>query len=79
MTMTRTEAMQKIADAAEGQSLIGFGEKLKEMFGAENHSFVSEPMCMHHVKSPDGGEDITIINKKYVSGPDHLVGEIAIG
>lgn len=79
MPMSRDEAMKKIAEAAEGQTLIGFGSKLKEMFGEENCSFISEPLCLHRVKSPDGGDDITVISKALVSDPDYVVGDIAIG
>jgi hypothetical protein len=79
MTMTRKEAMQKVADAAVGENLIGFGPKLKGIFGETSVSFVFEPAPMHVIKSPDGGEDIVVINAKYAEGPDHLVGEIAIG
>lgn len=79
MPMTRDEAMEKIAEAAEGETLIGLGPKLKEIFGDKNVNFITDPVPMHTVKSPDGGKLITVINAKYVEGPDHLVGEIAIG
>lgn len=81
MTMTRTEAMQKIADAAEGQTLIGFGETLKALFGKQNHRFnEGADFPAHHVvKSPDGGEDILVVHKDYADGPEHIVGDMAIG
>lgn len=81
MSMTRTEAMQKIADAAEGETLIGFGMKLKTLFGEKNHRF-NEGMGFptHHVvKSPDGGKDIIVVGKQHAEGPDHVVGNMAIG
>ena len=79
MTMTRKEAMQKIADAAEGQNLIGFGETLKEMFGPRNHSFHLQPYPMHVVTVSDSEDSITVMNKLYVEGAEHVVGEMAIG
>lgn len=81
MSMSRTEAMQKIAEAAKGESLIGFGEKLKAIFGEKNHRFnEGAGFPTHHVvKSPDGGEDIMVVNVKYADGPDHVVGDMAIG
>lgn len=81
MSMTRTEAMKKIAEAAEGESLIGFGAKLKAIFGEKSHRFnEGAGFPAHHVvKSPDGGKDIMVVNVKYVDGPEHVVGDMAIG
>lgn len=79
MSQTRDDAMKQIAEAAEGQTLIGFGEKLKAMFGEKNCSFSMDPVPVHTIKSPDGGKPIMVVNVKYADGPTHVVGEMAIG
>lgn len=79
MAMSRNDAMKKIAELAEGQSLIGLGDKLKPVFGDKNCSFQTEPVPHHTIKSPDGGKDIMVVNAQYADGPDHVVGDMAIG
>lgn len=78
-TMTREQAIEKIADACEGIGLMSLRDKLNPIFGNKAVDFQFEPVAYFTVKSPDGGKQIIITNVSNADGPDRVVGQIAIG
>lgn len=58
--------------------LLRLGKFLKPMFGVKNVSFSDIPEAHFKIKLPNN-KKLIIINKKYATGPEMIVGEIAIG
>lgn len=62
---------------ANGNALFGMDDALKKLAGKKNVSYSDVQFPVYQLKIR--GKKYAIVNKKYVDGPDKVVGDIAIG
>ena len=70
--------LAKIGEIAKNTDLMGMRSELEKIFKKKEIDF-SFTGAAHYSIKPKGGKGIMIVNKKYVSGADLIVGDIAIG
>jgi membrane-associated HD superfamily phosphohydrolase len=69
--------MDKIKGAVEAaNSFMGVGAELKKL--GMKYTFATEPLPIYIIQ-PTPNNRVAIVNKKYVSKPDFVVGDIAVG
>ena len=69
--------MDKIKSAVEAaSSFMGVGSELKKM--GMKYTFATEPLAIYIVQ-PTPNNKVAIVNKRYASKPDFVVGDIAVG
>ena len=69
--------MDKIKSAVEAaSSFMGVGSELKKL--GMKYTFATEPLAIYIVQ-PTPNNKVAIVNKRYVSKPDFVVGDIAVG
>ena len=69
--------MDKIKAAVEAaSSFMGVGSELKKL--GMKYTFATEPLAIHIVQ-PTPNNKVAIVNKRYASKPDFVVGDIAVG
>ena len=69
--------MDKIKGAVEAaKSFMNVGAELKKL--GMKYTFATEPLAIYIIQ-PTPNNKVAIVNKKYVSKPDFVVGDIAVG
>jgi hypothetical protein len=69
--------MDKIKSAVEAaSSFMGVGSELKKL--GMKYTFATEPLAIYIVQ-PTPNNKVAIVNKRYASKPDFVVGDIAVG
>jgi hypothetical protein len=69
--------MDKIKGAVEAaKSFMSVGAELKKL--GMKYTFATEPLAIYIIQ-PTPNNKVAIVNKKYVSKPDFVVGDIAVG
>ena len=69
--------MDKIKGAVEAaNSFMGVGSELKKL--GMKYTFATEPLPIYIIQ-PTPNNKVAIVNKKYVTKPDFVVGDIAVG
>ena len=69
--------MEKIKSAVEAaSSFMGVGSELKKL--GMKYTFATEPLAIYIVQ-PTPNNKVAIVNKRYASKPDFVVGDIAVG
>jgi hypothetical protein len=69
--------MDKIKGAVEAaKSFMNVGSELKKL--GMKYTFATEPLAIYIIQ-PTPNNKVAIVNKKYVSKPDFVVGDIAVG
>ncbi len=69
--------MDKIKGAVEAaKSFMNVGSELKKL--GMKYTFATEPLPIYIIQ-PTPNNKVAIVNKKYVSKPDFVVGDIAVG
>ena len=69
--------MDSIKSAVEAaSSFMGVGAELKKL--GIRYTFATEPLAIYIVQ-PTPNNKVAIINKRYASNPDFVVGDIAVG
>jgi hypothetical protein len=69
--------MDKIKAAVEAaSSFMGVGSELKKL--GMKYTFATEPLAIYIVQ-PTPNNKVAIVNKRYASKPDFVVGDIAVG
>jgi hypothetical protein len=69
--------MDKIKGAVEAaNSFMGVGAELKKL--GMKYTFATEPLAIYIIQ-PTPNNKVAIVNKRYASKPDFVVGDIAVG
>jgi hypothetical protein len=69
--------MDKIKGAVEAaKSLMGVGAELKKL--GMKYTFATEPLPIYIIQ-PTPNNKVAVVNKKYATKPDFVVGDIAVG
>ena len=72
-----TKEMDSIKSAVEAaSSFMGVGAELKKL--GIRYTFATEPLAIYIVQ-PTPNNKVAIINKRYATNPDFVVGDIAVG
>lgn len=72
-----SKEMDSIKSAVEAaSSFMGVGAELKKL--GIKYTFATEPLAIYIVQ-PTPNNKVAIINKRYASNPDFVVGDIAVG
>ena len=72
-----SKEMDSIKSAVEAaSSFMGVGAELKKL--GIRYTFATEPLAIYIVQ-PTPNNKVAIINKRYASNPDFVVGDIAVG
>jgi hypothetical protein len=72
-----SKEMDSIKSAVEAaSSFMGVGAELKK--AGLRYTFATEPLAIYIVQ-PTANNKVAIINKRYASNPDFVVGDIAVG
>jgi hypothetical protein len=72
-----SKEMDSIKSAVEAaSSFMGVGAELKKL--GVKYTFATEPLAIYIVQ-PTPNNKVAIINKRYATNPDFVVGDIAVG